>query len=253
MDKIEIFKEQEIPYDILQQLGLTQEMMDDLPEHVKNRLLSGRTTPVMPVITENEDGELIRSMAQIALVRKMDRNVDVMLMPAWDAYDLSEFEEEEQRAVLAGRVTTADVAGKGRCYIQFDDSINQVMFVPVGIINKNISTLANTYGWHELDDIAMKDGDIVLVEVNNKTFSVGIDLNAPTAIRIVHGNEMNWKEDIKAERMPSYSFGLYGCWISDDYGHMTYVAEEDYDETILNEQKRTAQQNVTASRFQQMR
>lgn len=44
-----IFSMGDIPYDILQGYGISQEMIDDLPEDVLNDLLSGRRTPPMPV------------------------------------------------------------------------------------------------------------------------------------------------------------------------------------------------------------
>jgi len=56
MNKIEKFTEEEIPFEILANFGVTQEMMDDLPTSVRNQFLSGRTTPVIPIATENVDG-----------------------------------------------------------------------------------------------------------------------------------------------------------------------------------------------------
>lgn len=253
MNKFEKFTEEEIPYEILANFGLTQEMMDDLPANVRNQLLSGRTTPVLPILTENVDGDYVKSYAKIALVRKGNGDVDVLFVPMWESYDLTDFEEEIRNILLAGHVTTTNVAGKGRCYIQFDNTINQAIFVPVGVINKNISCLSNTYGWHELDDMGLQKGKIVPVDVQGETYAVGIDLNEMTGIRIVHGDEQDWAEDVKANNLPEYNFGIYGCWIVDDDKQMRYVAEEDYDETILAEQKRVAGQNAAAAHMQQMR
>ena len=61
----EHFKQEEIPYGILAKFGLTQEMIEDLPQNVIHRLLSSRTTPVLPIVTENIDGETILSYARI--------------------------------------------------------------------------------------------------------------------------------------------------------------------------------------------
>jgi hypothetical protein len=60
----EHFKQEEIPYGILTKFGLTQEMIEDLPQNVIHRLLSSRTTPVLPIVTENIDGETILSYAR---------------------------------------------------------------------------------------------------------------------------------------------------------------------------------------------
>ena len=252
MNKFENFTEDEIPYEILSAFGITQEMMDDLPSTVKNQLLSGRATPVIPIVTTNFDGDMVQSYAKMSLIRKGNGNVDVMFMPMWDSNDLSEFEEDVINSILSHHVATADVTGKGRCYIQFDDTINQAIFVPVGVINKNISCLANSYGWHELDDMAVQEGEIVTVNVQDELYSVGIDLNEGTGIRIVHGNEQEWTEEVKARNLPEYNFGIYGCWIADDNNRMKYVAEEDYDDGIRAEQKRIAGQNAAAAHMQQM-
>ena len=53
MANYERFTPQEIPYEILERFGLTREMIDDLPQNVMQRLLSARTTPVLPIFTEN--------------------------------------------------------------------------------------------------------------------------------------------------------------------------------------------------------
>lgn len=253
MNKIEKFTDEEIPYEILANFGVTQEMMDDLPACVRNKFLSGRTTPVIPIVTENVDGDRVESYAKMALVRKVNGDVDVVFIPMWEAYDLSDFDEEIRNKLISKQVATTDVSGKGRCYIQFDDTINQAIFVPVGVINKNLSSISNTYGWHDLDDMAVQEGNIVPVEVQGETYSVGIDLNELTGIRIVHGNEQDWKEEVKANNLPEYNFGIYGCWIADDNNHMKYVSEEDYDDNIRAEQKRIAGQNAAAAHMQQMR
>ena len=87
----EHFKQEEIPYGILAKFGLTQEMIEDLPQNVIHRLLSSRTTPVLPIVTENIDGETILSYARISLIRLDDGSVDVYFIPKWVDEDLKEF------------------------------------------------------------------------------------------------------------------------------------------------------------------
>ena len=41
--------ERDIPYEILEQHGLTHEMIDDLPQSVMNKLLHGEFTPLLPI------------------------------------------------------------------------------------------------------------------------------------------------------------------------------------------------------------
>ena len=41
------FTENEIPYEDFERMGFSQEMIDDLPEAIMNRLLSGEKTPLL--------------------------------------------------------------------------------------------------------------------------------------------------------------------------------------------------------------
>ena len=54
MANYEKFTEQEIPFGILERFGLTQEMVEDLPQSIMQKLLSSRWTPVLPIITEDD-------------------------------------------------------------------------------------------------------------------------------------------------------------------------------------------------------
>ena len=43
------FQEDEVPYAILEEFGLTQEMIEDLPVDVYHDILNGRLSPVLPI------------------------------------------------------------------------------------------------------------------------------------------------------------------------------------------------------------
>ena len=214
MANLEKFTQQEIPYGILQKFGLTQEMIDDLPGNVMRRFLSSRPTPVLPVVTENTEGQKVKSFARISLVRLADGTVDVCFAPQWEDEDLSKFTPEQQEILKNGGVTTAMMPGKGRCFVQFDDTINQVMAVPVTIINQNISILTRTFG------VRIADGDII-----------------------------TWQEDAKADRLPRYNFGIFGCWLADDDNVLSYVAEDDFGPELLAEQKRAGAANAAQAQM----
>ena len=50
------FKEDEVPYAILEQFGLTQEMIEDLPADVYTDILNGRLSPVLPISVKDKKG-----------------------------------------------------------------------------------------------------------------------------------------------------------------------------------------------------
>ena len=72
-------------------------------------------------------------------IRLDDGSVDVYFIPKWVDEDLEEFSIDQQEQLRAGRVVKADLGKEGRCFVQFDEVINQVMAVPVEIINQPAS------------------------------------------------------------------------------------------------------------------
>lgn len=256
----ERFTQQEIPYDILMKFGLTQKMIDDLPENVTKRFLAGQTTPVLPILMENVEGQKVMSHARISLVRLKDGTVDVCFAPQWMDEDLKAFTQEQQEKLRLGEVTLADMPEKGQCYIQYDDAISQVMAVPVGVIDHNISILTHSFYITDEKKKKLQDGDIIELQINDNNLtardeiiSIGVDLNEITGIRIAFGDERVWKEDAKADRLPKYNFGIYGCWIADDENVLSYIAEEDYTDEIEQEMARKGSQRAAQEQLQQMK
>ena len=249
----ERFTQKEIPYDILDKFGLTQMMIDDLPENVTKRFLSGRTTPVLPIITENVEGETILSHARISLVRLSDGTVEVCFAPQWVDEDLQSFTQEQQEKLKLGEVTLADMPGKGRCFIQYDETISQVMAVPESIIAQNISILTRSFTISDEEKEQLENGGIIELEINNNILSVGIDLNEDTGIRIANGDILSWQEDAKADRLPKYNFGIYGCWVADDENVLSYVAEDDFTEEMNKELEREGSQRAAEEHLRQMK
>ncbi len=249
MANLEKFTQQEIPYGILQKFGLTQEMIDDLPGNVMRRFLSSRPTPVLPVVTENTEGQKVSSLARISLVRLADGTVDVCFAPQWEDEDLSKFTPEQQDILKNGGVTTAMMPGKGRCFVQFDDAINQVMAVPVTIINQNISILTRTFALDDTDKETLEEGGVVQMQVSGQTVSAGIDLNETSGVRIADGDIITWQEDAKADRLPRFNFGIFGCWLADDDNVLSYVAEDDFGPELLAEQKRAGAANAAQAQM----
>lgn len=251
--KYEMFTRQDIPYDILNKFGLSQVMIDDLPENVIERFLLGRTTPMLPITTENTEGKKVRSHARISLVRMEDGTVDVCFVPQWVDEDLSKFTKEQQEKLKLGEVTLADMPGKGLCFVQYDENISQVMAVPVQILTQNISLLTRHYNISDDEKEKIQNGGIIQMVRNNAILSIGIDLNDETGIRVANGDTISWKEDAKVDKLPKYNFGIFGCWIADEENALNYVAEENYTEEIEQEFKRKGSQNATSANLSQMK
>lgn len=253
MTNFQRFSTKEIPFDILDKFGISQEMFDDLPQSVIERVQQGRTTPVLPVTIVNVEGKTVQAQARISLVRLPDGTVDVCFAPRWDNVDLSDFNEEQKQKLMLGQVTTATIPGKGNCYIQFDEAVSQVMVVPVSIINQNFSLMTHSIDFSDNELQQLKEGSVVELNNNDDTVSIGVDLFELTGIRIANGDTMTWYEDFKADRLPKYNFGIFGCWIADNDNCLTYVREDDYTEEILKEMERAGKQNATREQMNQLK
>ncbi len=239
MNYIQKFTEEEIPYKQLKRFGLTPEMISDLPDVVTQRLLAGKETPVLPVSTINSKGEKIYALARIFLVRLENDQVDVCFLPRWKQEDMSMLNEQAQQKLKNDEVCQTYIPDKGTYYVQFDKEINQVMAVPADVINYNINIITQHFQPTENAVNQIKDGYVTEIEIeNDRTVTIGVDLTEDIGIRIVNGNTVKWWNDKNIEELDEYNFGLNGCWIVDKNKFMSYVAEEDYDETIIKEMKR---------------
>ena len=75
-----IFAENEIPYKKFESIGFSQEMVDDLPEVVMNKLLSGNWTPILPIRVDLGDGVKRTIQARLKLERRAE-GVDILIAP----------------------------------------------------------------------------------------------------------------------------------------------------------------------------
>ncbi len=245
MVKFNQFSETEIPYNILSSFGFSQEMIDDLPQNIMQRFLSARTTPVLPVVTVDENGDEHISYSKLCLLRLDDGSVDVGFVPMWREKELDEFNEQQVQQLLKGNVIIANFEDRGQCYVQYDDSIKQTITIPVSIISHNLDVLAQSSGMSEFERERLKEGNVIELDDNGQQTSIGIDLNEVTGCRISQGDAQMWKEEARASQLPKYNFGLYGCWICDEVTQkMSYVAEENYTQEMLEEMKRIGQQKA---------
>lgn len=249
MTRLERFSEQEIPYGQLATFGLSQEMIDDLPQSVMTRLLSSHETPLLPLKTKTEDGESVEGFARILLVRTSDGEVNAVFISRWESDELDNYTPEQQQQLKEGKVSTTELPGKGTCFIQFDDTIKQVIATPVSLIKQNVDIFAKEIGLGQRDYDMLMNGEVVEIESVDDIFSVGIDLNDDMGIRLAHGNKKEWREEAKAEKLPKYNFGLYGCWMTDYFGNLSYIREDDYTEEMESEQQRAGRQNAASAQM----
>lgn len=238
----------EIPYGALEKFGLSHEMIEDLPMHVLEDIWNGRQSPVLPIHVTDDEGELIKSRTRFSLVRMEDGKVDVMFYPVLKYALLEQFDDNQQQLLKDGKAVVADVTSPQgtiiKAFVQIDPETNQVMNVPTPVIGRNLQVLSEELGLGSAEIKTMQNGQPLTFVIDDEPVTVGIDLNSNTGIRFAQGDEQQWKERGKRE-WDKFTFGCYGCWVTDDEGNHDYVVEDEYTEELWNEQKKSAQRNAS--------
>lgn len=236
------FKDEEIPYHILDRFGLSREMIGDLPISILNLLHAGRKTPMLPIVMKCEDGTVIHSRTRIALIRKGDGTADVLFYPKPIQSRLAMFSEAEQQKLCNGKPVMGQmVTDEGKevpGFHQLDDSNGQILSVPTPIIGRNLQHLSDTLHLSNAELVCLRNGERLTVADDDDLLTIGIDLNEPTGVRIVAGDSLQWDER-KKQAVEKYNFGCFGCWIMDEEGNLDYVQEEDYSDELWEEMKKS--------------
>ena len=237
------FKEDEVPYAILEQFGLTQEMIEDLPADVYTDILNGRLSPVLPISVKDKKGRPVSARARFKLVRDADDEADIVFHPRLVHCDLNLYTYEEQEALRSGKaiISHAPAYEDAKCFVQIDSGTNQVIYVPTPVIGKNISHLMDIFELSSGEIQSLQDGDVVCI--NDEDVAIGIDLTEKSGIRLVLGTREKWLKEKGESTMGRYSFGIYGCWVKDSEGNLGYVHEQDYTDEIWAEQQKAIARN----------
>lgn len=221
----------DIPYDILEEHGLSQQMVDDLPEEVIQKLLSGERTPVLPLIIKGVKGK-----AKISLVDTED-GIDVMVMPYFSQAKLDEFEEEQRNILLEGHVLLATQDGE-ETYFQLDDETNQIVSCPKSAILNNVQVLEQQDSIDAETAKSLIEGKASTFSRDGGTLTYEVDLTEETGIKTSKGEVVATEKT--EEKLPRFSFGIYGCWVNDEAGNLSYVEEDNYTPEMMEAQERAA-------------
>lgn len=244
------FTDGEIPYHILAKFSLTQEMIGDLPMHALEEINNGRCSPVLPIAMTDEQGNIVHSRTRFSLIRKEDGSVDVIFYPKLTQSNLDRFGEENQQKLQAGKPiieTLATPDGKQvQGFHQIDSGTGQILSVPTPVIGRNLQYIADEYHLSNAELTCLQRGEPLTVAEDNDLVTIGIDLRAPTGIRICTGDEQKWKEQNQKE-WGKYNFGCFGCWMMDEEGNLDYIPEEEYSDELWEELKKRGMQRTPST------
>lgn len=244
---IPMFSEQDIPYNILNEFGLTEEMITDLPQESLHAIYAGQRSPVLPITVEGEKGERVSCRTRFCLIRNEEDEVDMVFIPQLIESDLSSFSPEKQEILKKGlAVTDMMTTSEGReimAFHQIDRETSQVLSVPTPVIGRNIQILADNLHLTPSEMACLSNGQPLTLILEDKPLTVGIDLNETTGLRANNGDEQLWLKNPKRD-WDKYNFGLYGCWTMDEDGNLDYIHEDDYTDEMWSELNKTGKARI---------
>lgn len=239
------YTEQDIPLDILEKFGMTQQMVEDLPQSERNKLMDGSFTTEMPISITHEDGSVIRTKAAIKIISKGNDEIDLLVAPMWKRNELQGFSEEEVNNLRAGKVLLISGPHKGDKYVQLDDVSNHVISEEAELIQHNIQVYQKLFDLDEDETSDIMKGDPITIGDIDDPFTIGVDLHSPEGIHHVDGDKIEWEKTRRGDILPHFNFGMFGCWVTDDNGTLDhYVVEEKYTKQMIDEMQRVAEQNM---------
>ena len=248
-----VFADEEIPFEVLKRFGLSQEMIEDLPQNVLSGIRDGRRSPVLPICYTCDDGTQVHDRARFSLFRDEETDkVRVMFYPKQTHATLDMFNANEQALLREGKAIIGTMTTKdGRdvqAFHQLDADTLQVLSVPTPVIGNNLQVLADHFQLSSAELTCLKNGEPLTIADDKEEATFGIDLNDSKGFRFCLGNAQKWKEQ-SSMAMDTYTFGIFGCWVKDDAGDLNYVPEDEYTETMWEAQKRIGMSRASAHKM----
>lgn len=200
---------EQLPYEKLALLGIDREKADNLPQEVKERLVSGEVTPLMQVSISARNGDVITLPLKLQMIADKDGN------PALIAYPVRAELEAERNKVLrltpqeAGRLAKGEVIQKAvevngektQQYLQLDPETKSVIHRRV----TDIEIERKLKDMEKVNDIELgtqqkqqvRDGKPVELNVGGEKVSVGINLKEPQGFKLIKGDMKEWERQQK--------------------------------------------------------
>lgn len=243
----------EMPWDKLKEIGMTEEAFLDLPKDSIDRIMTGNLSPLMKMKFLDTNGNAIKlpeSMklsqsengvvpAKFRLQREADGKVSLVLHPKKNEIDLMIGETvitEQQLKHLKEQESVRTLVRKDgkdeMCYVQLDSDLNILHMT-----RENNITIPNAIGdvtiGQEIEQ-RLREGKPVELDVGDTKVTVGVDLNARNGFRVVEGDMDEWKQR-KLEQWDRITPGIKGYWKTSENG-WEYELHHQQDRKMTTEQ-----------------
>lgn len=212
-----VFLPEELPYSKLEQIGITQKDMLNLPPQVVEPLLSGRVTPLIMVELVTSTGEKYRVPLKLQLTRNEAKQVNVLAYPMrkeiLNDLNLSRTDLERLKVGEVIRKEVSEYGKRTQRYYQLDNdtkSIMQISAIHLRLSDriKDIEKIGNIELGLEQKK-AIHDGKPVELSVGDSKVTVGVNLKEPTGFKNLQGDMELWKQR-QAEEYDRLNPGFVG-------------------------------------------
>jgi hypothetical protein len=196
---MDLIFENELPYNLLNDIGIAKSAFLALPVSALDRLMTGRLSPLLRcnLKTDKNDYDFL---AKILFLKK-DGAVELKIFPVRKEIESEiSLSAKEIKRLKNGEVVQKRINDDKRTYsfVQLDRETNNIIsaninqvYIPQRINNVDLTK-------QQIDKL--KNGEPIEVRNNDNTITVGVDLESPKGISIVNGNMDDWnrlKQDTK--------------------------------------------------------
>lgn len=252
-----VFLPEELPYSKLEQIGITQKDMLNLPPQVVEPLLSGRVTPLIMVELVTSTGEKYRVPLKLQLTRNEAKQVNVLAYPMrkeiLNDLNLSRTDLERLKEGEVIRKEVSEYGKRTQRYYQLDNDTKSIMqksaiHLRLSDRIKDIEKIGNIELGLEQKK-AIHDGKPVELSVGDSKVTVGVNLKEPTGFKNLQGDMELWKQR-QAEEYDRLNPGFVG-FVKTDENRWEYQqivlslqTKSEHTQPLDRKESRTSQQRM---------
>lgn len=218
------FLEHEIPYKMLEELGISKRNVLDMPKELIEPLVNGRITPLISTRYKAENGRVVEMPMKLQLFRDDKGEVNLMTYQVHKSLEKGQFRlnEQELQRLKAGEAIKREVRENGvrkQKFVQLDTETNALVTRDLA----GIKVADKLRDVEKVNDIelgtnqkqAAAEGKPVELSVGDQKVTVGVDLREPQGFKVVNGDMKEWERQAKIKYDNEHE-GFMGYVLTDE-------------------------------------
>lgn len=194
-------KEEKVPYGKFAKIGITKKDLEQMPEHLRETILTGRLSPLMRLNVPVGDNSKVSIPMKIQLVYDKSGKLQLLTYQIHnDIQNKLQLNAAELERVRKGEVIQKEFRNAGDRklrYVQLDKETNSLMYRDVATvkIQKKLAEMEKVkdigLGVNQKEAAVL--GKPVELEVGDQKVTVGLELREPQGYKVVKGDMEEWK------------------------------------------------------------